>query len=109
MLPLFTDSVSNVLHNHSVVTIKIPPCDHQVSLKSPLRFQEQLDFGQLSFIAQLLVGLFALMRLGELTYPDDKKLRNPLKVSKRTTVVILKDSFQFFLLTNFSTEIRSFS
>ncbi|KDR64848.1 hypothetical protein GALMADRAFT_82606, partial [Galerina marginata CBS 339.88] len=42
----------------------------------------------LLFIAILLIAFFALMRLGELTYPDTKKLRNPLKVIKRTSVLI---------------------
>jgi len=32
----------------------------------------------LLFVAQLLVGFFALMRLGELSDPDNKNLRNPL-------------------------------
>jgi hypothetical protein len=51
----------------------------------------------LLFVAILLIGFFALMRLGELTYPDNKKLRNPLKVTKRTTVSISDEFFQFFL------------
>ena len=49
------------------------------------------------FVILLLVGFFALMRLGELSNPDNKNLHNPLKVIKRTSVVILDDSFQFFL------------
>ena len=49
------------------------------------------------FVAQLLVGFFALMRLGELTLPDDSSLHNPSKVSKRTSVCFNSDSFQFFL------------
>jgi len=49
------------------------------------------------FVAQLFVGFFALMRLGELSNSDNKNLRNPLKVTKRTSVVISDDSFQFFL------------
>ncbi|KDR66779.1 hypothetical protein GALMADRAFT_34352, partial [Galerina marginata CBS 339.88] len=51
----------------------------------------------LLFVALLLIGFFALMRLGELTNSDTKKLRNPLKVIKRTTVLISEDYFQFFL------------
>lgn len=51
----------------------------------------------LLFVTMLLIGFFALMRLGELTDPDNKKLRNPLKVTKRTTVLISDEYFQFFL------------
>ena len=60
-------------------------------------YADSTDHDDLLFVAQLLVGFFALMRLGELTYPDNKKLRNPLKVTKRTTVLISDDFFQFFL------------
>ena len=38
----------------------------------------------LLFIAQLLTGFFALLRLGELTFPDDLRLRNPSKVVSKT-------------------------
>jgi hypothetical protein len=51
----------------------------------------------LLFCTQLSVGFFALMRLGELTWPEDKDLRNPRKLIKRNSVVITNDSFQFFL------------
>jgi integrase len=51
----------------------------------------------LLFHAQLLIGFFALLRLGELTYPDNHNLQNPQKTTKRTSVQISQDSFQFFL------------
>ena len=51
----------------------------------------------LLFVAQLIVGFFALMRLGELTFPDNKTIQNPAKLSKRTSVVSKTQSFQFFL------------
>ena len=51
----------------------------------------------LLFVTQLLVGFFALMRLGELTVPDDTSLHNPSGVSKHTSVHLNDDSFQFFL------------
>ena len=60
-------------------------------------YANSTDHDDLLFVAQLLVGFFALMRLGELTYPDDRKLRNPLKVTRRTTVLISDEFFQFFL------------
>jgi hypothetical protein len=36
------------------------------------------------------------MRLGELTWPDDKDLRDPRKLTKRSSVVINDTSLQFF-------------
>src|ERR1700733_14499555 len=39
----------------------------------------------LLFCAQLCVGFFALMRLGELTWPDNTELRDPRKLTKRSS------------------------
>jgi hypothetical protein len=55
------------------------------------------DYNDLLFLAQLLTGFFALFRLGEMTYPDDPQLRDPRKVTKRTSVRFSDNSFQFFL------------
>ena len=51
----------------------------------------------LLFKAMLLTGFFALMRLGELTFPNTKKLRNWKKVTKRSSVVISQDQYEFHL------------
>ena len=49
------------------------------------------------FLAMLLTGFFALMRIGELSYPNDKQLRNWKKITKRSTVVINDNQYEFFL------------
>jgi hypothetical protein len=51
----------------------------------------------LLFLAQLCVGFFALMRLGELTFPDNVALRDPRKLTKRSTVQLHPTFLQFFL------------
>ena len=51
----------------------------------------------LLFVAMLLTGFFGLLRLGELTFPDDVSLQNWRKVTRRTTVK-LQDSFYEFIL-----------
>ena len=51
----------------------------------------------LLFQAMLLTGFFALMRLGELSFPNDKKLRNWKKVTKRSSVIVSDDQYEFFL------------
>ena len=51
----------------------------------------------LLLITQLLIGFFALLRLGKLTIPDDVRLRNPSKVTKRSSVTVDDNSFSFFL------------
>ena len=44
------------------------------------------DYDDLLFLAQLLTGFFALFHLGEMMYPNDLKLRDPRKVTKRNSV-----------------------
>ena len=49
------------------------------------------------FKTMLLTGFFALMRLGELSFPNTVKLRNWKKVSKRSSVIINTDHYEFHL------------
>ena len=49
------------------------------------------------FVSQIVTGFFALMRLGELTVPDDKSLFNHRKFTSRTSVSISNDDYRFFL------------
>ena len=49
------------------------------------------------FFAILLVGFFALIRLGELVWPDSVKLQDPQKVTMRHTVEMLPNGFSFLL------------
>ena len=51
----------------------------------------------LLFTSLLVTGFFALMRLGELTFPNDKKLRNFRKISKRSSLSISDDQYDFHL------------
>ena len=51
----------------------------------------------LLFFVILLVGFQALMRLGELVWPDKKGLQDFQKVTKRDSVELLPEGFSFFL------------
>lgn len=51
----------------------------------------------LLFIAILFTGFHALLRLGELVFPDKKNLRNYRKIALRHTVSILPTQYSFFL------------
>ena len=51
----------------------------------------------LLFKTMLLTGFFALMRLGELTFPDEFRLRNWRKVTKRSSVVVTAEQYEFLL------------
>ena len=54
-------------------------------------------FDDVLFIALLLTAFHALMRLGELVFPDKKNLRNYRKIVLRHSVSILSDRYSFFL------------
>ena len=51
----------------------------------------------LLFKAMLITGFFALMRLGELTFPNETRLRNWKKITKRSTIVITPEQYEFLL------------
>ena len=45
----------------------------------------------------LLTGFFALLHLGELTFPNSVKLQNWRKITKRSTVRVSEDQYEFGL------------
>jgi hypothetical protein len=49
------------------------------------------------FVAMLVTGFFGLLRLGEMTFPDDRTLRNWRKVTRRSSVRISADYYSFLL------------
>ncbi|KAF7371787.1 RNase H domain-containing protein [Mycena venus] len=51
----------------------------------------------LLFLSQLFTGFRALLRLGELTMPDNPKLQNPRKYSKRASAVLQATSYEYWL------------
>ena len=52
------------------------------------------------FVCQLLTGFFALLRLGELTTPDDKSLIDHRKITARTSALVSSDHYRFLLPTH---------
>ena len=51
----------------------------------------------LLFATLLVTGFHGLLRLGELTFPDNSYLRDWRKVTKRSSVVLLRRQYEFFL------------
>ena len=60
-------------------------------------YSDSMSHEDLLFVLLLLTGFFALMRLGELTIPDDKTLIDHRKITSRTSVSISNDNYHFFL------------
>ena len=61
------------------------------------RYTSSTDHNELLFLAMILTGFFALMRLGELTFPDDKSIRDWRKITKRSSVKVDHDRYGFHL------------
>ena len=55
------------------------------------------SYDDLLFLAMVLTGFHALMRLGELVFPDKKSLRNYRKIVLRHSVAIMLGQYSFFL------------
>src|SRR5271168_4784422 len=51
----------------------------------------------LLFAALVVTGFHGLLHLGELTFPDSSYLRDWRKVTKRSTLVVHKHQYEFFL------------
>ena len=49
----------------------------------------------LLFISQLLTGFFGLMRLGELTTPDDHSILDHRKITSRTSISLSNEDYRF--------------
>ena len=49
------------------------------------------------FVAMLLTGFYALLRLGEMAFPDDAHIRDWRKISRRRTVVVTETTYRFIL------------
>jgi hypothetical protein len=60
-------------------------------------YANSTDHDDLLFVSELLSGFFALLRLGELTFPDDESIRDWCKVTKRSSVLVDDDSYEYHL------------
>jgi len=60
-------------------------------------YHNSLQHDDLLFVAMLLTGFFALMRLGELTFSNDPALHDWRKVTRRSSVLMTDDRYEFFL------------
>jgi hypothetical protein len=60
-------------------------------------YNSSLQHDDLLFVAMLLTGFFALMRLGEMAYPDDHSIQDFCKVTKRSSLQLSDDQYSFHL------------
>ena len=60
-------------------------------------YQHSTLHDDLLFVAMLLTGFFGLLRLGEMTFPNETSLQNWRKVTRRNTVKIHDGTYEFTL------------
>jgi hypothetical protein len=60
-------------------------------------YSNSTQHNDLLFVSMILTGFFALMRLGELTFPDDKSIRDWRKVIDRDSVHVSLEHYEFHL------------
>jgi hypothetical protein len=61
------------------------------------RYQTSESHDEMLFAALLVTGLHALLRLGELTFSDSIHLRDWRKITKRSSLILRPNQFEFFL------------
>lgn len=83
--------------------LKGTPTNRKQALTLPMlqtllrRWGTSVNHDDLLFVAIVLTGFHVLMRLGELTWPEDKSLRNWDKVTKCASVQWHDKAFEIFL------------
>ena len=60
-------------------------------------YQHSTLHDDLLFVAMIVTGFFGLLRLGELTFPDDPSLQNWKKVTRHNTVHMHDNIYEFIL------------
>ena len=59
--------------------------------------ESSIQHNNLLFLSMLVTGFFALMHLCKLSFPNDQKMRNWKKISKRLSVILSDDQYGFHL------------
>jgi hypothetical protein len=60
-------------------------------------YHDSTSHDDLLFVAMLVTGFFGLLRLGEMTFPNDLSLRDWRKVVRRNTLKMLPTHYEFLL------------
>jgi len=60
-------------------------------------YDKSADHDDLLFVTGILTGFFALLRLGEISFPDDASIHDWRKVTKRSSVLVRTDLYEYFL------------
>jgi hypothetical protein len=71
--------------------------DDLVFLTNKFSSSQSQHHDDLLFAALISTGFHALLRLGEMTFPDSRTVRDWRKVSKRSSVKIWSHQYEFFL------------
>ena len=95
--PLVERTMKGCLHLKSSPTKRKCALTFDDLKKVVLELGNSTSHDDLLFKTMLLMGFFALMRLGELSFPDEKRLRNWKKVTKRSSVIVAGDQYEFLL------------
>jgi len=82
--------------NSIKVQRKKPLSIHDVSFITN-RFQFSTSHDNLLFTALLVTGFHALLHLGELTFPDNQAFHDWRKVTRRTSLCVHSQDYEFLL------------
>ena len=94
---LVTKTLAGCHRLHSSPIVRKKPLTHAHLIHTLAYHAHQPSHDDILFVCQLLTGFHALMRLGELVWPDSDKLQDHRKLSLRNSVTITHDFFQFTL------------
>ncbi|KIY48013.1 hypothetical protein FISHEDRAFT_44117 [Fistulina hepatica ATCC 64428] len=90
-------TLTGCLRMYSSPTIRKRPLYRPELLHLADVFSGATSFDDVLWWAQLLVGFYGLLRLGELVVPDHTRLHDCRKLVRRLSVIIHDDAFSFLL------------
>jgi hypothetical protein len=60
-----------------------------------IKYRHTQDHDDLLFLTLLITGFYGLLRLGELTFPDDLSIRDWRKITRRSSLIVRPHQYSF--------------
>ncbi|GLB45654.1 hypothetical protein LshimejAT787_2500460 [Lyophyllum shimeji] len=95
--PLVTKTLAGCQRLRGVPTIRKQPLSRDDLCRVVAHYHGSQRYDDRLFVTPLLTGFYALMRLGELTWPDNPALQDDSKTTKVRSVVVSNQRYEFFL------------
>ncbi|GLB41623.1 hypothetical protein LshimejAT787_1002230 [Lyophyllum shimeji] len=95
--PLVAKTLAGCQRLRGVPTIRKQPLSRNDLCRVVAHYERSKRYDDRLFVTLLLTGFYALMCLGELTWPDNPALQDDSKTTKVRSAVVSTEQYEFFL------------